>query len=78
MEQQLTNLNQETDPTTNSTNLATLLKSIQQAYIALANITFQGETEGNTLDSLDTIKRHLLSKLTPNKSKAGSKNSEVE
>jgi hypothetical protein len=78
MEQQLTNLNQETDPTTNSTNLATLLKSIQQAYIALANITFQGETEGNTLDSLDTIKRHLLSKLTPNESKAGSKNSEVE
>jgi hypothetical protein len=55
MEQQLTNLNHETNPTKNTTKLATLLKSIQKAYLTLAEITFQGETEGNTLGSFDAI-----------------------
>jgi hypothetical protein len=53
MEQQLTNLNHQTNTTKNTTKLATLLKSIQTNYHTLANITFQGETEGNTL--FDTI-----------------------
>jgi hypothetical protein len=51
MDQQLT----KTNPTMNTTELATLLKSIQNAYLTLANIIFQGETEGTTLGSLDTI-----------------------
>jgi hypothetical protein len=52
MDQQLT----QTNPTMNTNELATLLKSIQNAYLTLANITFQGETEGNTHGSLDTNK----------------------
>ena len=50
----LTNVTQEMDMTTNSITLASLLKTVQEASNAIANITLKlelEETAGMTLDN---------------------------
>ena len=61
--QTVTKLEHKTNATSDDMALVRHLKSMQQAYIVLANKTFHTETEGKTLEDLENIKHHLDSKL---------------
>ena len=69
----LTNVNQDRDTTTNSTTLACLLKTVQEASDVIANITFKlEETAGMTLGP------RTPRKVATKRVKKGSKNRDVE
>ena len=61
--QTVTKLEHKMNATSDDMALVRHLKSMQQAYIVLANKSFHTETEGKTLEDLENIKHHLDSKL---------------
>ncbi len=70
-------LENKSRPTADDMTLVTALKSMEQAYIILANKTFQEESNGKTFDNLEKIKEHLDSKM-PHYQFWGQKNDDEE